>query len=352
MDDLLDAVLLQYEMLELTYSPSRNAVWVVLEAHKDAKQWVTTSLLIMTWTMRVWDRLVVHNTSWKVRRMTDRAWNNLKEATGWDPVMILGIQDLPEPWRVVEVVDTEKEVSEKINAIEKHQQDRSKEAVLQWLLDKIEQWDTVDLKLILKADSYWSLEAIKHASTKVTLPENIELKIIHDDVGSITDGDLTFAQAAEAIIVWFNVGASGSLKKKADQLSVTIKEYDIIYQFIDYLDKVGQWMIEEEQEEVRIGKMEVLWVFYTKGKEMIFWWRITEWVAKNWSKMKVFRDEELEKEDEDERVPAAIWTVTSLQKEQESVNEIAEGYECWIKSRMSQKVKEWDIVEFWELQTV
>jgi len=92
-DDLLDWVLLQYEMLELNYSPSRNAVWVVVESHKNAKEWVTTSMLIMTWTLKVWDRIVIHNTSWKIRRMTDWVWNPVKKATWWDPVMILWIQE-------------------------------------------------------------------------------------------------------------------------------------------------------------------------------------------------------------------------------------------------------------------
>ncbi len=349
-DDLLDAVLLQYEMLELQYSPSRNAVWVVVEAHKDAKQWVTTSLLIMTWTLRVWDRIVIHNSSWKVRRMTDWTWRPLKEATWWDPVMILGIQDLPEPWRVAEVVSSEKEAIKKISAIKDHEQTLSKEAVLQSLFDKIGQWDAVDLKLILKADSFGSLEAIKHAAAQVTLPENIELKIIHADVWSISDWDVTFAQAAWAIIVWFNVWASGTLKKKAEQLNITIKEYDIIYQFIDYLEQLGQWMVEQEEIEVRIWKLSVLAVFFKRWKEMIFGWKVIEWVAKNGVKIKVFRGEELVKTEEEDRVPEIIGTVTSLQKEQESVSEIAIGHECGIKARMSKKLEEGDIVEFWETQ--
>jgi translation initiation factor IF-2 len=101
--------------------------------------------------------------------------------------MILGIQDLPEPGRIVEVVSSEKEANKKITAIKEHEQSFSKEAVLQSLADKIGQGDKVSLKLILKADSFGSLEAIKHSSAQVTLPDNVELKIVHSDVGSITD---------------------------------------------------------------------------------------------------------------------------------------------------------------------
>ncbi|USN55591.1 MAG: hypothetical protein H6765_03205 [Candidatus Peribacteria bacterium] len=135
--DLLDAILLQYEMLELKYSPSRSAVGVVVEAQKDAKQGVTTSLLIMTGTLHVGDIIVVHNTYGKVRRMMNWKGEQIKTATGGDPVMILGIQDLPEPGRVAEVVASEKEAAKKIAAIQAHEQKFSKEAILQNIMDKI-----------------------------------------------------------------------------------------------------------------------------------------------------------------------------------------------------------------------
>jgi len=227
-------------------------------------------------------------------------------------------------------------------------------------MDKIGQWDQVALKLILKADSYGSLEAIKHAASQVELPDNVELKIVNAAVWSITDWDLTFAQAADAILVWFNVWASGALKKKADQRKVIIKEYDIIYQFIEYLHGVGQWMIEEIEVERYIGKLNVLAVFFKRWKEMIFWWKVLDWKAKNGVKIKVFRAEDQEEDvkelelDEngvavdDNRTPSIIGTVTSLQREQDSVKEVAAGRECGLKVRMSKKLVEWDIVEFWE----
>jgi len=356
-DDLLDAVQLQYEMLELQYSPSRSAVGVVVEAQRDAKQWVTTSLLVMTGTLRVGDIVAVHNTYGKVRRMTDWTGKQIKEATWWDPVMILGIQDLPEPGRIVEVMWSEKEANKKIAAIKEHEQSFSKEAVLQSLADKIGQGDKVALKLILKADSFGSLEAIKHAAIQVELPENVELKIVNSDVGSITDWDVTFAQAADAILVWFNVGASGSLKKKGDQLGVIMKEYDIIYQFIEYLEKVGQGMFVQEEHEVRIGKLEVLGIFFKRGKEMIVWWKVLEGIAKNGAKFKIFRTEESDKvfdedgnEIEEERTPEVIGTITSLQKEQTSVSEVKEGHECGMKVRTSKKIEIGDVIEYWEMQ--
>ena len=265
-DDLLDAVLLQYEMLELQYDPKRNAVGVVVEAHKDAKKWVTTTMLLMTWTLRIGDIITIHNTYGRVRRMTDWTGKQVKEAVGGDPVMILGVQDLPEPGRLAEVVNSDKEANTKISAIKDHEQSLSKEAMLQDIIQKIGQGDKVSLKLIIKSDSFGSLEAIKHAAQQVELPENVELKIIHHDVGDISNSDLTFAQAAQAIVIGFNVSVSASLKKKADQMQVVIKEYKIIYEFIEYLHQLGQGMIVVEEKEVVTGKLEVLGIFFRKGE--------------------------------------------------------------------------------------
>jgi len=136
----------------------------------------------MTGTLQVGDIVVVHNTYGKVRRMLDRTGKPIKKVTGGDPVMILGIQELPEPGRVVEVVESEKLATKKIEAIAAHEHMFSKEAMLQDIMEKIGKGDNTQLKLIIKADSFGSLEAAKQAAMSISLPENVELKIIHSDV--------------------------------------------------------------------------------------------------------------------------------------------------------------------------
>lgn len=344
-DDLLDSVLLQYEMLELQYDPARPAVWVVVESHKDAKQGVTTTMLLMTWTLRVWDIVAVHNTYGRVRRMTDRTWKKIKQAVWWDPVMILGIQDLPEPGRIAEVVSSDKEASKKIEAIRSHEQSISKESLLFDMMDKIGKGDKVQLKLIIKADSFGGLEAVKHAAQQVPLPENVVLKIVHDDVGDITTSDLTFAQAAKAIVIGYNVSISASLKKKADQMQVVVKNYTIVYEFLDYLEKLGEGMIEKELVEVITWKLEVLGVFFRRGKEMIFGGKVTEGKFVNKWQIRVYREGEWEVDEEGNQEPFATWFITSLQREQDSVREVKEGYECGMKVKVNKKVEIGDIIE-------
>ncbi len=349
-DDLLDAVLLQYEMLELKYSPSRNAVWVVVEAHKDAKQWVTTTLLVMTWTLQVGDIIVVHNTYGKVRRMMDWTGKQIKSATGGDPVMILGIQELPEPGRVVEAVSSEKLAIKKIEAIAAHEHTMSKDAMLQNIMEKIGKWDNTQLKLIIKADSFGSLEAAKQAAMKVSLPENVELKIIHNDVGWVNDSDLVFAQASQAIVICFNVSASASLKKKAEHMWVEIKEYDIIYEFIDYVEQLGAGMIKIELKEVIIGKLEVLGVFFKKAKEMVFGWKVIEGKVINGAKFRVFRPSEPTLDDWGNETAFTTWTITSLQKDKQNVKEVKEWHECGMKVKVGKKIEVGDIIEFFVIE--
>lgn len=123
---LLEQIILHAEMLELAYNPDRNAVGVVLESTKDPKQGILTTMLLMTGTMKVGDILMIHNTYGKVRKMLDWTGKEIKTSTGGDPVMILGMQDLPEPGRVAEVVNTERQAQQRIALVvetEKAQKD-------------------------------------------------------------------------------------------------------------------------------------------------------------------------------------------------------------------------------------
>ncbi len=339
-DDLLEGILLQTEMLHLQYSPSRPAVWVVIESNKDAQQWVMTTLLVMSGTLRVWDIVVVHDTFGKVKRMSDRTWNQIKEARWGDAIMILGINEVPEPGRLVEVVASEKVANKKVAEIKEHANSHIAEAALQNVLDRIWEWETAQLKLIMKADSYGSLEAAKHAITTAKLEENVEIKVIHNDVGAITDSDLSFAKAWWAIVVGFNLPITGAIRKKSDQLNVTVKQFDIIYELISYLEDISKWLIEIEKVETLIGKMKVLALFFKKWKEMIVWGRIIEWRAENQATFKVMRWE-------DQR---ATGKINSLQKEQNSVKIVKEWHECGIKIRTSKKVMVDDIIEFYLME--
>lgn len=344
-DSLLEQILLQAEMLELQYNPDRNAVGVVLEANKDTKQGILSTLLIMTWSLEVWDILMIHNTYGKVRKMLDWSGKEVKKVYWGDPVMILGMQEVPEPWRIAEVVDTEHQARQKIAIVLEKEKAQNDASGLQNMMAQIAAGDVTTLNIILKADSFWSLEAAKYALQSMEVPENITIKIVHSDVGVFGESDLALAHASNAMIFGFNISIPASISKKADQMKLSIKTYDIIYEMTDYIDGILKWMIKIEAKENIIGKLEVLGVFFKKEKEMIIGWKVIEWEARNGVEFRMWR-----KGDSSELEIIWQWRITSLKRDQENVSKVAEGYECGLKVRISKKVLEWDILEFYVME--
>ncbi len=341
-DDLLEMISLQSEILELKYNPDRNWIGIVVESDKDAKKWITASIIMMTWNIKVWDVLVIWDVFWKVRRMTNWKHKDTKIAYGWEPVQILWIQDLPKPWTIVEVVDSEKQARTKISMIKDSKQEQESQVWVQNILDQISAWEKVQLKLILKSDSFWSLEALKYAIWKIDVHENVDIKVIHNDVWWVTDSDINLAKASDAFILWFNVSASWAIKKKAENQSVVIKSFDIIYELIDYVESIASWMIEVEKQEVYIWSLDLKAVFYRKASDMIIWWRVLDWYIQNWAYLRVYRSWE-----ED---AVATGKVTSLKKEQENVDKISSGHDCWMKIKVNKKLQEWDKIDFYIME--
>mgnify|MGYP002346931780 CR=1 FL=1 len=339
-DDLLDIILLQAEMLELKYNPDRMWVWVILEAHKDLKKWVVTSMILMTWSLKIWDIVFVHNTYGKVKKMVDRTGKDIALVKWWDPVMILGIQELPEPGRIVEVMKSEKDANIKLGLVQEKDKSSTQKSSLQSLLDKISSWEKTQLKLILKSDSFGSLEALKYSIEKIEMPENVEIKIIHSDLGDITDSDIILADASGAIVIWFNIWYNASLKKKAEQKNIQIKNFDIIYEIVDYVDNLAKWLIKVEEKEVEIGKIQILGVFFKKWNEMIIWWQVNEWKALNGAAFRISRGDEI----------IGTGRITSLRKGDENVTELWTGHQCWMRVKSGKRIEENDMLELYVIE--
>lgn len=153
------------------------------------------------------------------------------------------------------------------------------------------------------------------------------------------------AQAAKGIIIGYNVDASAPLRKKADQLKVPMKSFDIIYQYIDYLQNLTEGLLEKEKVEVVLGNLEILAIFFKKGKEVIFGGKVIEGRVKNGAQFKVI-NRTVESETEGEEGKEITGHISSLQREQTNVNEVAQGYECGMKAKVNRKLEAGDILEF------
>lgn len=194
-------------------------------------------MIVLTGTLKVGDVIVVHNTYGKVKRMLDYKGKPMKKAVGGDPVMILGLNEIPEPGRVVEGVKNEKEAKEKVEIIKEQMADEKQQSTMQHFLQQMKEEGNAELKLILKSDGPSSLEALSAAVEGITVPSTVSIKVVHKDVGDPSDSDIALAQAADAVIIGFNTKTNASMKKKAEQHKVSIKSYDIIYEIIEFIEQ-------------------------------------------------------------------------------------------------------------------
>lgn len=337
MDELLQNILLFAEEAKLYCDPNRNGLGVVLESHKDVQKWVTTNMILMTGTLKVWDILWIHDTYGKVKKMHNRKWQEIKIAHGGDPIMVLGITNIPEAGKLAEVVATEKIAKDRITQATAV---KNVESSIYNLTSKILEWQAVQLKLILKADSRWSLEALKQGLQWVEVPDNIEVKVIHNDIWNFYESDLDLGKVSQAVMLGFNTTIAPEIKKKADAAWIAVRNFKIIYELTDYLNDLLKWMIVVEPQEVYYGRLKVMWVFFRKWNEVIFGWQVIDGKVKNWCYFKAFRWTE----------EVASGKITSLQKEQQSVTEITNGHECGMKAKCSKKIEIGDELEFYNME--
>jgi translation initiation factor IF-2 len=336
-DDLMDQILLHAEVSELVCDPERNGIGVVLEAHKDIQKGVMTTMIVMTGTIKVGDILRVYNTFGKIKKIYNRKGQEIKTATGGDPVMILGINDVPEAGKLAEAVKDEKTAKSRIAAAEVPH-----ETIVNSIVNKIIEGEMTQINLLIKADSRGSLEALKAAIGEIELPDNISFKIVHSDIGNFFDSDLDLAKASNGLLIGFGTTVSNSIKAKIDQMGVTLKTFNIIYEIADYLDALVKGSIKHDPVEVQIGKLTVLGVFYRKGNDTIFGGKIFEGEARNGSYFRILRGPENEVID--------AGKITSLQKGQENVDKIGTGHECGMKARVSKKIELNDTIEFYVME--
>ena len=344
-DLLLEYVLLQSEMLELKYNPDRQAVGVVVDAYKDPKQGVVASLIILTGTLKNGDIIVAYNTYGKVRRMQNWIGKQTSKITGGEPVQILGFTELPEPGRIVEVVSNEKEANQRIAFIKESETKSTGDGALQQFLAQLKAGDqskVSELRLILKADGSSSLEALKQAVDGVSLPKNVNIKVVHSDVGYFGESDLSLAQASKALLLGFNISMNAVLKKKAENLKIEMKAFDIIYELTDYLTNLLLGMVEVEKEEVVVGKLEILGIFHTETREMTIGGMVRDGKVKNKLKFRVYRGDDI----------LTNWEILSLKRNKDEVKEVKAGEDCGMKVKIGKKLEVGDILEFYELQDV
>ncbi|MFC1810974.1 translation initiation factor IF-2 [Patescibacteria group bacterium] len=340
MDNLLDMILIVAEMEDLKANPERAAVGTVIESHLDKNLGPIATVLINTGTLKIMDNVVIGSTYGRIKVMKDHNGKNMKKADPSTPVLIAGLSEAPLSGDILQVVKDDKTArtqAQKIALLKKNEALAgigAKDIISQIISGKLK-----TLKLVIKADTKGSLEAILQALDKIK-DEEVAIKVIHSGVGNVTEGDVIMASASAGVVIGFHVDVPAQVEKTAERESVDILKYTIIYNLIEDITKLLAGLIEPEIVEVDLGKAEVKQIFFTSKKEMVIGCKVTNGKVQKGAKARLMRKEE--KVDEVE--------IASLKRVKEAVDEIKADSECGIKLKGKHDIEEGDILEVYKLE--
>ncbi len=346
-DKLLEAVLLTADAaLDLRANPDTEARGIAIEAHLDRGRGPVATVLVQRGTLEVGDAIVAGEAFGRVRAMVDEHGEAIELAGPSRPVQVLGLTAVPragDKFLVASDDRTARQIAEKRQAAERNAQlaKTRKKVSLEDLQKILEQGAIETLNLILKGDVSGSVEALEDALLKVDVGEDVDLRIIHRGVGSITEHDVTLASASEAIIIGFNVRPEGRARELSEREGVDIRYYSVIYQAIDDIENALKGMLKPEFEEVELGTAEVREVFRSSKFGTIAGSLVRSGEIKRGTKARVVRDG---------AVVAENVEITGLRRFKDDVTEVREGFECGINLGTFNDVKVDDVIETYEMR--
>ena len=341
-DDLLEAVLMQAELLELTAVHDGMASGVVIESRLDKGRGPVASVLVQSGTLKQGDIVLCGLEYGRVRAMKDEDGKDIKEAGPSIPVEILGLSGVPAAGDEATVVKDERKAREvalyrqgKFRDVKLARQQKAK---LENMFSNMTEGDVSEVNVVLKADVQGSVEAISDALVKLST-EEVKVKIVGTGVGGITETDATLAAASNAIVVGFNVRADASARKVIEAESLDLRYYSVIYHLIDEVKQAMSGMLAPEFKQEIIGLAEVRDVFKSPKIGAIAGCMVTEGVVKRNNPIRVLRDNVVIYEGE----------LESLRRFKDDVNEVRNGMECGIGVKNYNDVRVGDQIEVFEI---
>ena len=341
-NELLDAILLQAEMLELKTYWDTRAEGKVIESHVDQGRGVIADVMVQSGTLKVGDPFVAGIYSGKVRAMFNDRGEKVKEATPSMPVEVLGLDEMPnagDPFQVTETERDARDISNKRQELKRFEAAKAvKKVTLDNLVSTIEASEVKELKVIIKADLQGSAEALKQSLEKLSTQE-IRLNVIHSSAGAINESDVTLAAADEnAIIIGFNVRPTAKAKMLADEEKVEIRKYNVIYKCVEEIQQAMEGMLRPDTIEQNIGMVEVRNTFRVPKVGVIAGCSVTEGLVKKSATVNLIRD------------GIVKWTgkISSLKRYKDDAKEVKAGFECGIGLENWQDIQVGDQLEIIE----
>ena len=346
LDELLEAIALQAEILELKANPSRAAMGAVIEAKLDVGRGPVATVLVQHGTLKRGDIFVVGEQWGKVRALINDRGERIDEAGPSVPVEVLGLNGTPEAGDVLNVVETEAQAREIADYREQAAKDKRAAAGAATTLEQLmarakADADVSELPVLVKADVQGSAEAIVQALEKVG-NEEVRVRVLHYGVGAITDSDVGLAEASKAPIIGFNVRANASARQSANQKGVEIRYYSIIYDLVDDIKAAASGLLKDEVRERFIGYASIKEVFKVSGVGKVAGCLVTEGVARRSAGVRLLRD----------NVVIHEGTLKTLKRFKDEVKEVISGQECGMAFENYDDIRPGDIIEIFERETV
>jgi translation initiation factor IF-2 len=319
--ELLDAVMLQAEMLELEANYERHAEGVVLEARLEKGRGPVASIIVQKGTLRHGDSIVIGNTYGRIRAMTDFTGKKLKQAGPSTPVEIMGLNDVPVAGDDFIIVENDKAAK----ALAEHRAEQKRQAALthrekltfEQLLSRAQEGELQQLNLVVKADVQGSLEALRGSLNRLSV-EGVQLKVLHDGVGAISESDITLAGTYGAVVVGFSIRPDPKARRAAEAQGVEIKTYKVIYELLDDIRAAMIGMLSPVIQEEYLGTAEVRQTFNVPKVGTVAGCYVTDGHLLRNGLARLVRD------------GVEIWEgkLASLKRFKDDVKEVQSGFEC------------------------
>lgn len=344
-DELLEALLLQAEVLELKAPQNTPAKGLVIEGRLDKGRGSVSTVLVQSGVLRRGDMILAGTAFGRVRAMLDESGNEIKEAGPSIPVEILGLSDVPSAGEEVIVLNDERKAREIANFRAGKFRDvklaKQQAAKLENMFNQMEEGVVQTLGLIIKSDVQGSYEALATSLQKLST-EEVKVNIIHTGVGAISESDVNLASASNAVLIGFNVRADAGARKLIDTLGVDVRYYNIIYEAVDEIKAALGGMLAPEQKEQMIGTVEIREVFRISKVGSIAGCYVQDGVVKRNSKVRVLRN----------NVIIHTGELDSLKRFKDDVKEVKNNFECGLSLKNFNDIEVGDILEVYEVVEV
>ncbi len=344
-DDLLEKVLLEAEVLELTANANRNATGTVVEAELDKGRGYVTTIMVQSGTLKVGDVMLAGSHYGKVKAMFDHRGNKLKEAGPSTPVLMLGLDGAPQAGDRFNVMENDREAREIANKREQIQREQSMRTKKHITLDEIGRRLAIgsfkELNVIIKGDVDGSIEALADSLLKLS-NEEVQVNIIHKAVGQISESDVLLASASDAIVIGFQVRPSPNARRIAENEEIEIRLYSIIYDAINEIKDAMEGMLAPTTEEIITGNIEVRDVFKITKVGTVAGCMVTDGFVKRNNQIRLIRD----------GIVKYTGDIDQLKRFKDDVAEVKKGYECGISIKGYNDIEIGDVIEGFEEKEV